>query len=334
MSISAKEIAARLGISPSAVSLALNDRAGVSEKTRKMVIDTAKELGYDMSKIRGTPILRGQIVLLIFQKHGAVVSDTLFFSDLTNAILRACRERRYTPLIHFVSKEDLIEQELRSILQSGADGLILLGTEMRPEDFAPFYDFPLPMVVLDTYFDEMIWDCVEINNDQGAYLAARFLLCQQRGQPGYLRSSYPIRNFDERADGFYKAIRDSGLSASQSIVHYLAPNPEGAYSDMKQLLADGVSIASCYFADNDLIATGAIKAFKEAGYRIPEDIAVIGFDNTSMCEMLDPPLTTINVPRQFMGRVAVEHLISILPAGDNNHLRLGIQVALVNRGTV
>lgn len=331
MGISAKDLARHLGISAAAVSMALNDKPGVSEATRKQVIEAAKELGYDMRNISKKDRFRGRIIFLIYKKHGAVVGETLFFSDLTEAIIRSCRENRYTPELRYVLETDSVESELRAIVSSGADGLILLGTEMRAEDFQPFQDLPIPLVVLDTYFEELDKDCVLINNVQGAYLATRYLISKHRGQPGYLRSSYPIGNFEERADGFYKAIRESGLSTSRSVVHYLAPSSEGAYADMKALLAAGEKTAPCYFADNDLIAAGAIRAFKGAGYRIPEDVGFVGFDNTALCEMIEPPLTTINVPRQSMGRVAVERLIALMSSGNVEQIKVEIRTTLVKR---
>ena len=101
--------------------------------------------------------------------------------------------------------------------------------------------------------------------------------------------------FEERADGFYKAIRKNGMSTSRSIVHQLTPSIDGAYSDMKELLKNNVELSTCYFADNDLIAAGALRALTEAGYRIPHDISIIGFDDMPLCTYTIPALTTIHV---------------------------------------
>ena len=92
-----------------------------------------------------------------------------------------------------------------------------------------------------------------INNVQGAYHATNFLISQCRCQPGYLHSSFPISNFEERANGFYNSIRYNGMSASKSIVHKLTPSQEGAYSDMKAIIESGEELATAYFADNDQI---------------------------------------------------------------------------------
>ena len=89
-----------------------------------------------------------------------------------------------------------------------------------------------------------------------------------------------------------------------------------------------------YFADNDLIAVGAMRAFRACGYRIPKDVGFVGFDNTSLCELIEPPLTTINVPRQAMARVAVERLISLATSGVKECTKTMIMTTLVKRASL
>ena len=83
------------------------------------------------------------------------------------------------------------------------------------------------------------------------------------------------------------------------------------------------------FADNDLIAAGAMRALKEAGYRIPEDIGIVGFDNTSMCEFLDPPMTTIHVPKQAMGQLAVEQLLRLIQKRSAAPVKIEVGTMLI-----
>lgn len=334
MSITAKELAAQLGLSTAAVSMALNNKPGVSESTRERVLQAAKEQGFDFGRQRfKTEESRGTIAFLMYRRHGAVVGDTLFFSSLSEGIANACRAAGFRMNLQYLREENL-HAELRNVLTMDTKGIILLGTEMGPQDFQLFARLPIPMVVLDTYFEGIDRDCVLINNVQGAFMATNYLISKCRKQPGYLRSSYPIGNFDERADGFYKAIRGNGMSPSGSVVHHLSPSVEGAYLDMKSLLSQGEQLAECYFADNDLIAAGAMRAFKEAGYRIPQDISIIGFDNISMCEILEPQLTTVHVPKQALGQTAVERLVSILTHKPTANMKIELETTLVKRGSV
>lgn len=334
MGITAKELAAMLGISPAAVSMALNDKPGVSEQTRRVVMEAAKVHGFDFSKIKSKPSSRGKLAFILYKKHGAVVADTSFFSELIEGITRTSKEHGYGLDIHYIIDNGALADELMEIAGAFVDGIILLGTEMRAADFAAFGDLGIPLVILDTYFEGVEQNYVLINNVQGAYIATNYMIHKRKCQPGYLRSSYAIGNFDERADGFYKAIRENGLSPSKSVVHELAPSVEGAYSDMCALLDAGESVASCYFSDNDLIAAGAMRAFKEHGYRIPQDIGIVGFDNTAMCELLEPPLTTINVPRQAMARVTVERLVTLINTPAREMTKTAIMTSLVKRSSL
>ena len=208
-----------------------------------------------------------------------------------------------------------------------------LGTEMTADDLKPFLSLPVPLVLLDTYFDTVPCDSILINNHQGAYLATLHLFRRTKKQPGYLRSSYPICNFAERSTGFYNAIRDCGMSTSKSIVHYLSPTVEGACADMREILRSGEKLASCYFADNDLIAVGAMKAFKQFGYAIPEDIAIVGFDNSPISSIIEPALTTIHVPKQYMGEFAASRLIERMQNPGQSPVKIQIATTLLKRQT-
>ena len=103
---------------------------------------------------------------------------------------------------------------------------------------------------------------------------------------------------------------------------------------MKQYLAGNPTLPTAYFADNDLISAGALRALKEAGYKIPEDISMIGFDDMPFCEVLDPPLTTMNVPKQKLGAMAVERLIALIRKGETECVKMELAVSLINRQSV
>ena len=335
MSITAKELARILGLSPAAVSVALNNKPGVSNETRQRVLAAAKEYNYSS----GTPHVRENvqrsISFVLFKKaDGPVVDDTPFFSSLTEGIATCCRRHGFSMDMRYVYESRDTYAEVNELVASGTDGIILLATEMKTEDFAPFENISVPVVILDTYFENICRDYVLINNVQGAFLATDTLIKTRGTQPGYLRSSYPIGNFEERADGFYKALRRNNLSTSKSIVHTLSPSVEGSYNDMKKILSNGAEVANSYFADNDMIAIGAMRAFKEFGYNIPADIAIIGFDNAYTCDIINPPLTTINVPKQEMGQLAVERLIYIMNHNNASPVKTQLLTSLVRRSSL
>lgn len=335
MKVTAKELARELGLSEAAVSMALNNKPGVSTATRRRVLEEAKRRGYDFTrKAAYGNELKGSFCFAVYKKSGAIVGDTPFFADLTDGISAACKRARYDLSIRYLYEDEDLDKQLYLLSRAGFQGILLLATEMDEASLARFGHIGAPLLLLDSYFETQPCNCVIINNIQGAYLAARYLIKKRKTQPGYLRSAYPIGNFNERADGFYKAIRAAGMSTAKSLVHRLTPSQEGAWADMKALLESGESPADCYFADNDNIAIGAIRALKEAGYRIPEDVAVVGFDDLPICEFLSPPLTTVQVPKHIMGETAVRRLIEMVEKKDSHPIKIEIGTALAIRKSV
>lgn len=124
------------------------------------------------------------------------------------------------------------------------------------------------------------------------------------------------------------------MSVSKSIVHTLSPTIDGAYADMIALIEQGEALASCYFADNDYIAIGAIKALRTKGYKIPSDIGIIGFDNISFSTFIEPPLTTVNVPKSCLGELAAQRLLSIIETVEYHPIRIDVKTNLIFRDSI
>lgn len=337
MAITGKELAKIMNLSEAAVSLALNNKPGVSTKTRKKVIDTAKEYGYDFTELNWAnekSPTKGTVYLVIFRKHGTILSDTSFFSQLSEGVNYGCLMTGYYMNILNIYESDDIEAKMDELERQGCKGLILLGTEMQKEDLVQFQKTSMPLVLLDSYFSDIMIDCVHINNLRSAYLATNHLIKATSSHPGYLHSSYRIQNFYERKLGYNKAIQANGLSLSRSMVHRLSPTLEGAYGDMLAILENDEPLAECYFADNDLIAAGAMKAFKEKGIRVPEDIAVMGFDDIPLCTYVEPSLSSVHVPKRYMGEVAAKRLIDIINSEHHYPLKIEVEATVIARDSL
>ena len=318
MGITAKELAARLNLSATAVSMALNGKPGVSTETRALVIREAEKAGYDFSRLSMKKNVTGDVYCIICRAHNAILNYTPIFSELTEGIEQECRKNGY----HLKTFQ----------LYEKADDLQKYIEELRISH--EFLQLSVPVVLLDSYFDSADCSCVLSNNAQGAYQATSYLIDRCGRQPGHLCSSYKITNFRERTHGFHRAVREHGMSTAKSIVHELSPSIEGAFSDMLEIIDSGTPLAGAYFADNDLIAIGAIKALKLRGYKIPEDITIAGFDNISEGRVIDPALTTIDVPRKFMGETAATQLIREIRTSVPHSVKIEVSTTLIKRFSV
>lgn len=335
MAITAKELAKRLNLSPTAVSMALNNKPGVSRETRQLVIEEAEKCGYDFSRLSTKRSKQGSVYFIHYRSSNAIVSYVPIFDELLEGMEQECQRRGYQArVIPFYEKTGDLGRLLEDLRVSDCIALILLGTEMKQEAAQQFSELSVPLVILDSYFETLNSSYVLINNRQGAYLAADYLISRCEKLPGYLRSSVPLQNFAARREGFEDAVREHGMSVSRCVSHTLSPSIEGAMADMLEVLERGDALAECYFAENDLIAIGAMKALKLRGYHIPEDIAVIGFDNISESRVMEPSLTTVSVPRRYMGRLAAQRALDVVENPVPHTVKIEVAARLVKRQSV
>lgn len=332
MGISAKELAQKLNVSPATISMVFNNKPGISEATRKLVLEAAREYNYVPSK---TPIPEKKVIqLVIYQKHAQVVSDTPFFSQVIEGLTQRCNEKNCIVNMHYFVESQDKKVQIKNLKSVNGDGIILLATEMDREDFAVFEELKIPVVVLDCYYGDLNYDCIVINNDQGAYCAADYLAKMGHRKIGYLHSSVSISNFKERADGYYKALRAHDISTSHPYVHQISPTSTQGYQDMLQILSRKPDLADAYFADNDIIAAAAMKAFQEYGYKVPEDISIVGFDDMPLCDMMNPPLSTMRVNKKQLGVEAVERLLDRMEERGQDNIKIALKTSLVCRESV
>lgn len=331
MGITAKELAEKLGISAAAVSMALNGKPGVSDETRRRIMEAAEQFGYDFTHVNRKKYKDGSIYFVIYKKSGVIVNDMPFFSQLQEGIVRGCQQSGYRHKVFYSYAGDIERRGINELKAPDCAGMIILATEMTAEDCAMLESLNTSVVLVDNYFDTLPCDAVLMNNVQGSYLATRYLIRKYRAQPGYLRSNLRINNFVERADGFYRAIREHGMSSSRSVVHALPPTVMGAYQDMEEILQRGDPLARCYFADNDLIAAGAAMALQDAGKSIPGDVALVGFDDMPVSTNTKPALTTVRVPIGSIGELAAHQLVRRIENPGLPTVRAQISVELIER---
>ena len=328
MKATLRDIARVAKVSQATVSNALNNRKGVSDEIRQMILQTARELGYASFQ----PNVRPTVRFVIFKRHGKVIADTPFFASLIEGIERQCRVQEYELAISHIGVDDADFPEVISgFSYDYAAGFIILATEMLPEDLALFQNVQAPIVLLDSGFRGCRQDTVLIGNRDAAWRAVGFLADNGHTAIGYLRSSILINNFRDRGQGYREALLERGLMLDARQEVSLEPTLEGAYRDMLRYLNEqSAGLPTAFFADNDLIAVGAMKALQEKGIRIPEDVSLVGFDDMPFCEMTSPRLTTVRVFKQDIGSLAVRRLMQKID-GDPVVQKIEVDTELVLR---
>ena len=311
MKLRLRDIAERAKVSPATVSNALNGRAGVSKAVQEQILEIAREMGYQPS--RDARKQSQHVRMIIYKSHGMVIEDTPFFAELTESIQLECRRVGLELLISHIHAREAAdaEEQLRRYREEECAGILLLGTEMNSGDLRRFEGFRSHLVVLDNIFRHDRVHSVVMDNLQAGYLAADVLYKAGHRRIGHILSSVAFSNMDDRTAGFRQGLKEHGLRLEKDQLWPVEPSISGAYRDMQQLIAKGREMPGAFFAGNDLMAIGCMRAITEAGYRIPEDVSVMGMDDTSVCLACTPQLSTIRVFRREMGVTAIRTLLSL-----------------------
>ena len=328
-----KMIAQKAGVSLATVSNALNNKRGVSPATIKLVMRIAEESGYDVntSKVSNTNPQRSirAIRLITFRKHGLVIQDTPFFTELIHSIESECFNQGFELLFAQIQAWEPDDcRRLEQLLLEADVANLLLATEMEQEDLVLLAHVKSPILLLDSYFKSEDWNAVTINNYEAGYRAARFLIDHGHHKIGLITSSSLFNNIYYRWSGYRDALETAGLAVNPEFEVKIEPTLEGSYRDMKRWLEAVHELPTAFFAANDVLAVGAMRALKEFGVKIPEDLSIIGMDDTPICLAVNPPLSTIHVYIKEMAEIAVHRLLKIVQndTGARNLIEVGIHV--------
>lgn len=307
-----KDIADKTGFSTNTVSLALRESPRIPEPTRLLIRQAAAELNY----------LPNQIAKSLVSRETRTIG--LVLTDITNptltrvaqAIEIALSERGYGTL--FATSNNTLSEEVRAIelfRSRQVDGMLIYPTSHRKLDhIRPLRRASYPIVLLVGDPDAGI-DAVCIDERRGAYKAARHLIDMGHRQIGIIDSSNPLGNLEKR-EGYQQALTEAGID----FVAEFAVDPHGhsvqrGFWAMDQLMA-GPRRPSAVFAANDSLAIGALRWCQTHSFRVPEDVAIAGFDNIEFAEYAGVPLTSVNYAVEIVTRMAVDRLMRLISAGD------------------
>ncbi len=335
-----EDIARIAGVSKSAVSFAFNGKPGIGPDTRERILKIAKEHGY-IPKPR-TPSQEQSaksLTFLVIANSGIVLEQYYqqpFFRELIHYIEERSRSQGYSLLFASIDMETL-DRGIQSIAEEkNTDGFILLGTNLDETQIAGIADkLNSRLVVLDTCFETLPVQFVEINNTMGAYQAGRYLCELGHRTIGYIASNVRIHNFEDRDKGFTAALRDFGLEVAEKHVFSVAPtilsSQEGLKEQFLRYLATGQTLPTALFCECDYIAISAMKTLSELGYLIPEDISVVGFDNITEAVIVTPELTTVHVEKESMAQLAVDLMIRTIESDQPVTTKIKVDTKFVER---
>lgn len=303
------DIAKVAAVSPSAVSLALNNKSGVSGELRQRIIHIATEMGYKngfpASCISDTITIR----LLKIARHGHIVNDrhNPFITEYLEGIETAAKKQRYKLEVSFFNRVP-IEEVIEAQLETGVDGFIVLGTELRDHELNYFEKLMQPIVFIDTFFPLAAYDCVDMDNIDGIFKIIQYLYNAGHRSIGLVKSTYETRNSRMREFGFREAMNYFSIPIQEKFIVGVDPTFDGSHNDMGKYLDKNNTLPTAFLCMNDIISYGTIKALRDFEFQIPDDVSIVGFDDLPSSSFSEPPLTTIRVSTQKIGERALEKL--------------------------
>ena len=314
--VTSLDIAHRAGVSQATVSRVLAGSPLVNEDTRRRVEAAVRELNYKVD--RHASSLRtqraGTLALLLFEDPTPDDSHiNPFFLSILGSITRACARHGHDLLVSFQQLSDDWHADYEDSMK--ADGLILLGYG----DYLAYESKLERLLAQGTHF--VRWGHVReaqpgitigCDNHAGGAMAGRHLLQRGRRRIAFLGdASSRFPEFHARYQGCESALREAGLAMLPELQVDAASTEQAGFDAAQTLLARGLPF-DALFAASDLIAIGALHALKQAGLRVPEDVAVVGFDGTPMARFCNPPLTTVVQDTSQAGVLLVDALLRLV----------------------
>ena len=303
--ITISDVAKLAGVSHQTVSRVINNKAEVSPETRRRVLAVIEETGYRPSGLaRGLATSRTATI-------GMVVPDISnpFFSDIARGIETTAYDRGYN--VFLCNSDEDPERELDilySLEQKQVDGVILCGLRQKSPALLDVLDRFSAVVMVNRLLDHVEYPAVMIDNAGGAQEAVRHLLKLGRASIGFLVGPAFSYSAVQRLQGYKDAMSEAGIAIEEDWIQYCEPTVDGGECAARKVLQNHPQI-DALFCHNDLVAVGAIQACKSLGRRVPEDVAIIGFDDIYLAALVTPSLSTCQVPRIEMGHQAISLLL-------------------------
>jgi len=329
-----KDVAAKVGVSPSTVSRVLNDRPGISPQTRERVLQAAQELNYSPSvAARSLATAHTYNVGYIGYKHDSGSFADLGSSNVTSGTLEGIDEeltmRGYHLLTTYANKETVRSLDVPDMVrQRRVDGLILNGPAFSPRFILQLRNMGLPIVLVDNMLNETVIDCVLCDNERGAFQAVKHLI--EHGHECILFLSGPADwlSSRERAAGYRCALHEAGLEP-----HVVFMPKTAVDTGCKAMLTalEEYPDLTAVMAVNDATAVGAIRTCQQAGRIVPDEIAVVGFDDEPWAQVHTPPLTTVRICWHEVGIQAARRVVALIERGSQIPIRMRLAVELIIR---
>jgi LacI family transcriptional regulator len=307
------DVAEKSGVSRTTVSFVLNDVPGISisEATRQRVQQAAKELNYHPDST-GKKLASGKsntLGLVLRQSHEQVFADALL-PQVLMGIEQAATEQGFQVLLKPLEPQDG-DGYMRLVHENHVDGIILSGPRQEEAEIIRLHHEGLPVMLMGQLPGSGL-PFVDIDAVNGSTQAVNHLIEHNHRRIGLItNAAQEYTSAQQRRQGYLNALKAAEIEPEADLMQAGNYTPASGFKAMQKLL-DVFPRPTAIFVASDVVSLGAIRAIKQAGLRIPQDIAVVGFDDIPMADYFDPPLTTIHIPSYGLGWASGERLVRLV----------------------
>lgn len=303
--VSMRDIARAAGVSVSAVSLVVREKPGVAVETRERVQRIISELGYEPGSAADRPMTIG----LLIERSAAPATLDVFYGDIIRGIQTEAQRLGYQVLLHMFDRAGESGEGLRAALEGEVRGLLIANDgDITPELVVQLESIGAPLVLVESYVPGHRLPCILGDNFAAGYAATRHLLDLGHRSLALLRGPRKYSSLTDRLMGCLAAAAEAGLLVPPELMPQpTAGHPQKGYLQMREVLRLPQR-PTAVVAISDKTAFGAMEAIREAGLRIPQDIAVTSIDDVAESAFTRPPLTSVRIPRLEMGTLAMQKL--------------------------
>ncbi len=321
------DVASLAGVSITTVSRVLNSPGQVADTSRKKIVAAMQELNF-VPKAEASARARKD-----FKRIGILspFSTAPSFVQRIRSIAGALSITDYELITYSVASEDQLSGYLSMLpVSNRIDGLIILALPVKEEEIRLFKEYDLPVVMIEISHPSV--SSIEIDNIAGGRLAAEYLILKGYKSFGFIgeggQPAYSLHATEERFNGYKEALLENGFNLPDSSVSFHEYGMNFSVDGVKKILSKSVK-PDVFFAASDLQAVGVIKAAREMGLRVPEDIAVIGFDDIDLADYMG--ITTINQSLDQSGQTAVDLLLGQMKDHDTAVKHISYQLKIIER---
>jgi LacI family transcriptional regulator len=324
-----KDVAKIAGVSTTTVSHVINKTRFVSENLSERVTHAITELNYQPYGLARS--LRKKQSGTI----GIVIPDNAnpFFAEVVRGVEDKCFKSGYSVFLCNSDGEPAKERNyLKLLMEKGVDGLVLVSIGDDRETMELLENREIPKVIVDREISGLHMDSVLVDNQQGGYEAARFLIELGHQKIGCIMGPSNVTPSGQRVKGFKKALKENGLFLDESMITKGDFKSRGGYEGLKTLMQGNV-VPTAIFISNDMMAIGALNAARELGVNVPERLSLVGFDDIALASLIIPNLTTVAQPKYELGETGAELLLKRINDRDRPESRIVLKTRLVKRET-